>query len=71
MDGYIERTGAPQTRVGEAAATLIDAISAFESLRAQEQNGTNVTVVNGVISGQNLRVVGAVVSGGLQGVIAP
>jgi 4-hydroxy-tetrahydrodipicolinate synthase len=31
------------------AATLIDAISAFESLRAQEQNGTNVTVVKAAL----------------------
>jgi 4-hydroxy-tetrahydrodipicolinate synthase len=31
------------------AATLIDAISAFESLRAQEQNGTNVTIVKAAL----------------------
>ena len=31
------------------AATLIDAISGFESLRAEEQNGTNVTVVKAAL----------------------
>ncbi len=31
------------------AATLIDAISGFENLRAEEQNGTNVTVVKAAL----------------------